>query len=167
MTEPVTAQEKRLGFVVYAKDEVEAKKQAIRIFETRFCAYNALHSGGTVIYCKKLDKKDDELVLNYINMEKSNFMNNLAKIKRVLSQHKVEEVYELMEYLNRKTIFEHEEFNGLGMSFYQCSLFPKTGSVFLFDNDGEPLLSISHVSKIFLEWKPKDKTVWLVMVSPQ
>lgn len=155
--------EKNIGFLIYAKEEQEARSKAAKIFQNLLCMS---YSDGSVVACRRLENDSDSLVIDYINTMKSLFLKNLERIKNVLSIYTMDQVFELMEYLNRNPNAIHDEYDGLGLAFYQCSLFPQSRSINLFDNDGQPLISKIHLSKIFKEWKPKDKHVWIVLISP-
>jgi len=71
-----------------------------------------------------METENDSLIIDYINTIKSRFISNLSRIKNILSSYKLEEIFDLMEYLNQKPKSIQDEYNGLGLSFLQCSLFP-------------------------------------------
>lgn len=128
-------------------------------------SYAPTYPSARVVACRSLESENDELLSDMLQHTRQCFTTALTKIQEVLSLHSISEVFDLMEFLNQNQQ-THDEFKSLPISFLHCSLLPLCGSVRLYDGDCQPLFAKTHLLRVFKEWKPKDKTVWLVFITP-
>lgn len=148
-----------IGILVFAVNENECRTTARSIYD-RLCKQG--YRSGYFVSSRKIKDEDDQEIDSLLDKTKNLFKQNLSKIKSMLSKYRIDDIFELMEFLNQNPM-ERDEFQGISRAFIQCSLLPSSKAVYLFDASGEPLFTKIHLYKMFREWRPVNHDIWLVL----